>query len=612
MSKRNPRGRRFPRPLELREDTLVAPAVHADSGAATLNEGGESVATTARVDLAEAVPAGALTATGRRRRYRARLIEGDRWGASGYYPAEVLRRDGPTAFAAGTQCFLDHPTLTETVDRPARSVRDIAGRIATTPVYDGDGLYADIEVFEHAAPLVDALADTIGLSIRAAGEAEYGTVAGRTGNVVSAITEGRSVDFVTRAGAGGRLVALLEAARAGQAFAETTANETNEALGEALRAAYGGQTTYVWVRDHDSDQHTVWYEVCPSGPSPSEGRTWQQTYVMTPAGEVTLAAQRTEVEARTVYEPVAAGQVTESVRPGPLAPPDPTPRVPLVEARNVGAWIESRLHLALTQIADDMYGDGRLTRVERITLSAAIGDGLAAWTTRVQADAPQLFARDLFDDPDEAEDGPGDQPGGVEPVSAPPATDAGSPIAESTAQPVAASPPPTLEVPMSHPTGMPDTGTTAGTADITEAATRLESDLREARAARDTALAEMARLRAENIARDTAARLLAESDLPEVSRTRVGADLLRAVPLTEAGEFDTAAFTTATATAIDAERRYAAALLEGRGVGTPAGLGTTGTPTDLTEADFAAGMADIFQSIGMNEQTAKVAARGRA
>src|SRR5690606_16191627 len=36
---------------------------------------------------------------------------------------------------------------------------------------------------------------------------------------------------------------------------------------------------------------------------------------------------------------------------------------------------------------------------ERITLSAAIGDGLQAWTARVEADAPQLFSRDLYDDP---------------------------------------------------------------------------------------------------------------------------------------------------------------------------------------------------------------------
>ncbi|MEU5157309.1 hypothetical protein [Glycomyces sp. NPDC021274] len=74
----------------------------------------------------------------------------------------------------------------------------------------------------------------------------------------------------------------------------------------------------------------------------------------------------------------------------------------VAEASSVGTWLESRLHLALTQYADEMYGDGRLTRAERITLSSAIGDGLQAWTARVEADAPQLFQRAPWD---EAPDG---------------------------------------------------------------------------------------------------------------------------------------------------------------------------------------------------------------
>jgi len=74
----------------------------------------------------------------------------------------------------------------------------------------------------------------------------------------------------------------------------------------------------------------------------------------------------------------------------------------VAEARNVGAWLESRLHLALTQLGDDMYGDGRLTRDERITLSSAIGDALTAYTARVEADAPQLYERDLWSYPEPA------------------------------------------------------------------------------------------------------------------------------------------------------------------------------------------------------------------
>jgi hypothetical protein len=96
-----------------------------------------------------------------------------------------------------------------------------------------------------------------------------------------------------------------------------------------------------------------------------------------------------------VTKPAAGGallDVLEAVQAGKVA-----------EARSVGTWLESRLHLALTQYADDMYGDGRLTRNERITLSSAIGDGLQAWTARVEADAPQLFKRGPWDDAPDGE-----------------------------------------------------------------------------------------------------------------------------------------------------------------------------------------------------------------
>ena len=69
------------------------------------------------------------------------------------------------------------------------------------------------------------------------------------------------------------------------------------------------------------------------------------------------------------------------------------------EARNIGQWIESRIHRDFTITADDMAGDGRLTREERIGLSSAIGDALAAFVTSLEANQPQLYARDLWDDP---------------------------------------------------------------------------------------------------------------------------------------------------------------------------------------------------------------------
>lgn len=69
------------------------------------------------------------------------------------------------------------------------------------------------------------------------------------------------------------------------------------------------------------------------------------------------------------------------------------------EARNVGMWLESRMHSMFTNIADEMFGDGRMTREERIVLSGALGEALTSFTSKVESDAPQLFERDLWEDP---------------------------------------------------------------------------------------------------------------------------------------------------------------------------------------------------------------------
>lgn len=75
------------------------------------------------------------------------------------------------------------------------------------------------------------------------------------------------------------------------------------------------------------------------------------------------------------------------------------------EARNVAEWLESRLHLALTQYADDLFGDGRVSRSERIVLSSAIGGALDVYHQILLDKAPQLFKRGPWEDaPDNPED----------------------------------------------------------------------------------------------------------------------------------------------------------------------------------------------------------------
>jgi hypothetical protein len=140
------------------------------------------------------------------------------WGSSAYYPAQVLERDGPKVFPAGTQMFWDHPTDTEEAERPEGSLRDLAA-VTTSPATwnaagpEGPGLYADVDVFEAYRESVNELAPHIGVSIRAWATATEGTVEGRTGPVIESLTEGTSIDYVTRPGAGGQVLQLFEAAR---------------------------------------------------------------------------------------------------------------------------------------------------------------------------------------------------------------------------------------------------------------------------------------------------------------------------------------------------------------------------------------------------------------
>lgn len=140
------------------------------------------------------------------------------WGSSGFYPAEVLERDGPVVFPAGTKMYWNHPTLSEEAERPEGDLRNLAAELVSGARWEaagaaGPGLYADAKVFGPYQAAVEELAPHIGVSIRAAGRAVAGEADGRTGRIVQQLVNARSVDFVTEPGAGGRIIAMFEAAR---------------------------------------------------------------------------------------------------------------------------------------------------------------------------------------------------------------------------------------------------------------------------------------------------------------------------------------------------------------------------------------------------------------
>jgi hypothetical protein len=147
--------------------------------------------------------------------YTVQIIKGDVWGSSGYWPAKVIEADGARTWPSGTHMYIDHPTESEEIERPERSIRDLAGVLEGDPVYDPNAkaLVGKMRVMEQFKPLVASIGKHIGVSIRASATGQWGKAEGREGRVMTGLVQGYSVDLVTKAGAGGAIISAIESAR---------------------------------------------------------------------------------------------------------------------------------------------------------------------------------------------------------------------------------------------------------------------------------------------------------------------------------------------------------------------------------------------------------------
>ncbi len=138
------------------------------------------------------------------------------WGESGYYSPELLERD--MGIFEGAHMYWDHPKKSDRKERPERSLNDLAA-VVEGPIRwlsegpAGPGSYANARVFKPYRESLAELAPYIGVSIQAEGAVATGEKEGRSGKIVEAITSARSVDFVTKPGAGGQILKLFESAR---------------------------------------------------------------------------------------------------------------------------------------------------------------------------------------------------------------------------------------------------------------------------------------------------------------------------------------------------------------------------------------------------------------
>jgi hypothetical protein len=228
-------------------------------------------------------------------------------GSSGTYPAKTLEAAAKDkVFAKGTHMYMDHPTQMEDLDRPERTVKDLAGVLESDAVYENGALYAEAKVFPAWRSILDPeVFDHIGVSIRASAEVDE-SGGSRT---ITKLVHAESVDFVTKAGRGGQVMEVLESARA-HAVAEATANDTREWLQAAVKGAAGEGYSYV----RDFDESNVWYETWTNDSS----KLYQQGYTLD-GNTATLTGDPTEVRVETSYVPITPAKESKDSAPNPAA-----------------------------------------------------------------------------------------------------------------------------------------------------------------------------------------------------------------------------------------------------------------------------------------------------
>lgn len=167
-----------------------------------------------------------------------------------FYTKEALKNAASIGLFEGIQCFADHPTSVEEQLKPERSTKDILGYyenvhysenedgqgsliahlcVGNSPSYDW-ALWLLTNSLEYSKKFKEK--DLVGLSINASGSSESvpleeflksdlpesilsklneASTQGVTEiNVVRELTDAQSVDFVTKAGAGGKIMKMLE------------------------------------------------------------------------------------------------------------------------------------------------------------------------------------------------------------------------------------------------------------------------------------------------------------------------------------------------------------------------------------------------------------------
>ncbi len=254
--------------------------------------------------ITEALPVQPIQ-TGDPGRYLLRIIDAGE-GSSAIYPPDALKQAAKDRiFSLGTHMHLDHPTEAEERERPERSLKDLAAVFVEDAYFNEEAAALDVPIKVAAPyrPLIDDLWESIGASIHAFVETDN-----KPGKPVVKrfLPDPRNtVDFVTKAGRGGKVLEVLESARG----VEATSRDRREQLSIAVKDAYQTEPNqYVWVRDFDETTELVWFDN-------SDDRTWQQSYTVSDDDlSVTLTGDPIEVRPVVQYVPVSTEGESDSTK----------------------------------------------------------------------------------------------------------------------------------------------------------------------------------------------------------------------------------------------------------------------------------------------------------
>lgn len=165
-------------------------------------------------------------------------------GSSAFYEKEQLERDA--AIFKGAHIYWDHPTRRDASERPERSLRNLAGVIEDDPKFlengqEGPGVYGTAHIFKPYRENLEEMAPYIGVSWRGSASAVTKKIGGKPVYVAERFTHVGSVDFVTKAGAGGQALH----------FEESALNEIDTFL-EAFKGDHEDAAAFVeWAVEHD-------------------------------------------------------------------------------------------------------------------------------------------------------------------------------------------------------------------------------------------------------------------------------------------------------------------------------------------------------------------------